>query len=65
MLHLETSKIIQPLVILGVQEKHFFLDEIFRLTRTFCYAMHRRRLQLLGLFNVNWLLKTTFRYVKS
>ena len=44
---------VTPEVILGVQEKNFFLDEIFRLTRTFCYAMHRRRLQLLGLFNVN------------
>ena len=38
-------------VISGCQDKHFSLDEIFHLTRTFCYGLHRRRLQLLGRFN--------------
>ena len=41
-----------PEVIRGVQEESFTLAHVFRLTRTYCYAMHRRRMQLLGLFNV-------------
>ena len=41
-----------PVVISGCQKKLFNLDDVFHLTRTFCYAIHRRRLQLLGRFNV-------------
>ena len=42
-----------PEVILGCQEDKFKLSDIFELTRTFCYAIHRRRLQLIGRFNYN------------
>ena len=38
-------------VILGCQEETFQLSDIFELKRTFCYAIHRRRLQLIGRFN--------------
>ena len=41
-----------PSVISGCQKGLFSLDEIFPLTRTYCYAMHRRRLQLLGRFKI-------------
>ena len=40
-----------PLVISDVQKKKYTLDEVFYLTRTFCYGIHRRRLHLLGRFN--------------
>ena len=40
-----------PLVISGVQKNLFTLDNVFSLTRTFCYGIHRRRLQLLGRHN--------------
>ena len=40
-----------PRVIAGCQTKVYFLPEIFRLTRTYCYGLHRRRLQLIGRFN--------------
>ena len=40
-----------PLVIHDVQKKLYTLDEVFFLTRTFCYGIHRRRLHLLGRFN--------------
>ena len=40
-----------PIVISGCQEQLFSLKEVFHLTRTFCYGIHRRRLQLLGRFN--------------
>ena len=40
----------EPLVISGCQQEKFTLDEIFTLTRTFCYGLHRRRLQLIGRF---------------
>ena len=40
-----------PSVIRGCQLQHFSLDDVFKLTRTFCYALHRRRLQLIGRFN--------------
>ena len=43
---------VAPEVIIGVQGGHFKLSEIFRLTRTYCYAMHRSRMQLLGKFKV-------------
>ena len=39
-----------PDVIQGCQHKKFSLDEIFRLTRCWCYALHRRKLQLTGRF---------------
>ena len=39
-------------VICCVQNKLINLDEIFKLTRTFVYGLHRRRLKLLGKFNV-------------
>ena len=42
-----------PEIISGVQKEHFTLNEIFHLSRTYCYAMHRRRTQLLGTFNSN------------
>ena len=43
---------VAPEVVIGVQGGHFKLSEIFRLTRTYCYAMHRSRMQLLGKFKV-------------
>ena len=36
---------------IAVQQKKFTLEEIFAVTRTYCYAIHRRRLQLIGRFN--------------
>ena len=41
-----------PSVISGCQRGLYSLEEIFPLTRTYCYAMHRRRLQLLGRFKI-------------
>ena len=41
----------EPMVISGCQHEKFTLDEIFALTRTFCYGLPRRRLQLIGRFN--------------
>ena len=41
-----------PQVISGCQKEAFKIDEVFHLTRTFCYGLHRRRLQLIGRFNV-------------
>ena len=38
-------------VISGCQDRLYKLEDIFHLTRTFCYALHRLRLQLLGRFN--------------
>ena len=40
-----------PEVIVGCQGKQFTLKEVFNLTKTFCYGLHRRRLQLTGRFN--------------
>ena len=42
---------VTPPVISGCQENLFSLKDIFTLCRTFCYGIHRRRLQLLGRFN--------------
>ena len=42
-----------PQVIEGCQQKLFALDEVFALTRTFCYGLHRRRLQLIGRFDIS------------
>ena len=42
-----------PSVISGCQDDLYSLDDIFPLTRTYCYAMHRRRMQLLGRFNLS------------
>ena len=39
-------------VISGCQKKLFQLEEIFHLTRTYSYGIHRRRLQLLGRLNI-------------
>ena len=39
-------------VISAVQLNLFTLDDIFSVTRTYCYAIHRRRLQLTGRFKV-------------
>ena len=41
-----------PAVIAGVQDGFLDLNHIFQLTRTFCYGLHRRRLQLSGRFNI-------------
>ena len=41
-------------VISAVQLDLFTLDDIFSVTRTYCYAIHRRRLQLTGRFKVLW-----------
>ena len=38
-------------VISGCQLKNFSLENVFTLTRTYCYGLHRRRLQLIGRFN--------------
>ena len=40
-----------PAVIAGCQKSLYTLDDVFTLTRTFCYGLHRRRLQLNGRFN--------------
>ena len=40
-----------PSVILGCQLKLYTLSEVFSFTRTYCYGLHRRRMQLLGRFN--------------
>ena len=37
-------------VIQGVQQKLLKIDEVYRLTRTWCYAVHRKKLQLTGRF---------------
>ena len=42
---------VEAKVISGCQQKHFTLEEVFTLTRTYCYGLHRRRLQLIGRFN--------------
>ena len=42
-----------PEVIAGVQQAEFSLEQIFRLTRTYCYGLHRCRVKLLGQFNTN------------
>ena len=41
---------VMPAVITATQNKKFTLSEVFTLTRTYCYAIHRRRLQLTGKF---------------
>ena len=43
---------VTPAVIAAVQSKIFKLSDVFSLTRTYVYAIHRRRLQLIGKFNV-------------
>ena len=43
---------VTPAVVSGCQLGHFSLEDIFLLTRTYSYAMHRRRLQLVGRFNI-------------
>ena len=40
-----------PDVISAVQKQNSILQEIFQFTRSWCYAMHRRRLKLLGRWN--------------
>ena len=35
----------------GCQLNHYTLSDVFSLTRTFCYGIHRRRQQLIGRFN--------------
>ena len=42
-----------PSVINGCQQKLYSLSDVFKLTRTFCYGIHRRRLQLIGRFKFN------------
>lgn len=39
-----------PHVIRGVQCEALKIDEIFRLTRSWCYALHRKKLQMTGKF---------------
>ena len=43
---------VDPDVISSVQCKLISIDEIFKLTRTFVYGLHRRRLKLIGRFNI-------------
>ena len=47
--------LLDPSVVLSVQDSvhknKFTLQEVFAITRTYCYAIHRRRLQLIGRFN--------------
>ena len=42
---------VTPAVISGCQDNLFTLHEIFSLTRTYCYGIHRRRLKLIGRFS--------------
>ena len=37
-------------VIQGVQRKVIKIEEIYKLTRTWCYALNRKKLQLTGRF---------------
>ena len=46
-----TPRRLIPMVISKVQKKFYTLDEVFSLTRIFCYGIHCRRLHLLGKFN--------------
>ena len=39
-----------PDIIQGVQRKVIKIDQIFKLTRTWCYALQRKKLQLTGRF---------------
>ena len=39
-----------PSVIYGCQQKLYSLSDVFKLKRTNCYEIHRRRLQLIGRF---------------
>ena len=39
-----------PDVIQGVQRKVIKLEDVYKLTRTWCYALHRKKLQLSGRF---------------
>ena len=47
--------LLDPSVVLRVQDSvhnnKFTLQEVFAITRTYCYALHRRRLQMIGRFN--------------
>ena len=47
--------VLDPSVVLavldGCQLEHYTLSDVFSLTRTFCYGIHRRRQQLIGRFN--------------
>ena len=42
-----------PTVIIGCQQNQFTIDEVLGLTRTYCYGIHRRRLQLIGRFKIS------------
>ena len=39
-----------PDIIQGVQRKVIHIDEVYKLTRTWCYALQRKKLQLTGRF---------------
>ena len=41
-----------PPIISAVQQELFALDDVFAVKRTYCYALHRRRLQLIGRFQI-------------
>ena len=43
-----------PDVIQGVQRKVLKIDQIYKLTRTWCYALNRKKLQLTGRFRKIW-----------
>ena len=43
-----------PDIIQGVQRKVIKIDQIFKLTRTWCYALQRKKLQLTGRFRKIW-----------
>ena len=44
---------VDPDVISCIQQQQFNIIEIMKLTRTFCYGIHRRRLKMIGLLVLN------------
>ena len=42
-----------PMVILDCQQELYTINDVFALTRTFCYGLHRRRQPLLGKFKIS------------
>ena len=43
---------VDPSVIRGVQDRKVNIDQVFKLTRTFVYGLHRKKLQIIGRFNI-------------
>ena len=42
---------VDPDIIYSVQMSHFSIEQILKVTRTICYGLHRKRLQLSGRWN--------------